>query len=137
MKIKGQVKFFNHSRGFGFIEADGHDYFVHITDVDGDMLLGGEDVEFKAVEGHKGNQAIEVCRVSPPQMITERGQVSFYDVNRGFGFIKREGKADVFAHFTDFEGVDESSDVFVGMEVSFVVRVGRDGRDRAYQIKAT
>jgi CspA family cold shock protein len=135
MKIQGKVKFFNHSRGFGFVEAGGCDYFVHITDVEGDMLLDGENVEFKSVEGHKGLQAIEITRVSPPEMVEETGEVRFFNSERGFGFIGREGKADVFAHFTDFSGVEESSDVYQGMEVVFVVRRGRDGRDRAYQIR--
>lgn len=134
MSIKGQVKFFNHQRGFGFIEVDETDYFVHITDVEGEMLLGGEEVSFKAVEGHKGLQAIEVCRINPPQMEAEVGEVKFYNDDRGFGFIGREGKADVFAHFTDFEGIESAEAIEEGMEVSFVVRSGRDGRDRAYQI---
>lgn len=134
MRIKGQVKFFNHQRGFGFIEVDGTDYFVHITDVDGEMLLGGEEVSFKSVEGHKGLQAIEVRRTDPPQMQEEEGSVKFYNAERGFGFIGRDGKADVFAHFTDFEEIESAEAIEEGMKVRFVVRSGRDGRDRAYQI---
>lgn len=134
-RIKGYVKFFNYQRGFGFIEVDEQDYFVHVTDVDGDMLLGGELVEFKPVEGSKGLQAIEVYRVNPPEMDQELGEVLYYDSNRGFGFISREAKADVFAHFTDFEEITAAEDIEVGMRVSFVTRQGRDGRDRAYKIK--
>jgi len=134
-KLKGKVKFFNYQRGFGFVEVDDQDYFVHVTDVEGDMLLGGEEVEFKPVQGHKGLQAIEVERVNPPIMEEETGEVKFYDTERGFGFIGRAAKADVFAHFTDFEGLDRAEDVEVGMRVSFTVRSGRDGRDRAYKIR--
>lgn len=135
MRVRGNVKFFNHLRGFGFVTAEGQDYFVHISDVtNGDMLLGGEDVSFKAVEGHKGLQAIEVERDNPPPMEEERGEVKFYNSQKGFGFIGRPGKADVFAHITDFENIEESDEIQQGMRVSFVVREGRDGRDRAYQI---
>jgi cold shock protein len=133
--MKGIVKFFNHQRGFGFLDVDGVDYFVHITDVEGEMLLGGEEVEFKAVEGHKGLQAIEVSRLNPPQMLEEAGEVRFYNAERGFGFIGRKGKADVFAHFSDFEDISDPSEITEGLKVYFVVRSGRDGRDRAYQIR--
>lgn len=133
-KIIGTVKFFNYQKGFGFVAVNDEDYFVHITDVDGDMLLGGEEVSFKPVRGHKGLQAIEVQRVNPPSMEEEEGEVKFYDTERGFGFIGRPDKADVFAHFTDFEGLGQAEDVNVGMRVRFVVRSGRDGRDRAYKI---
>lgn len=134
-KLTGKVKFFNYQRGFGFVEVGDADYFVHVTDVEGDMLLGGEEVLFKPVQGQKGLQAIEVERVAPPTMDEEEGEVKFYDKDRGFGFIGRASKADVFAHFTDFEGLAKAEDVSVGMRVRFVVRSGRDGRDRAYKIR--
>jgi CspA family cold shock protein len=134
-KLKGQVKFFNDPKGFGFLQADGKDYFVHVSNVEGDILLTGEEVEFKPVEGQKGLQAIEVIRLAPPVLVEELGSVNFYDEIRGFGFIKRDSKADVFAHFTDFEGIEEATSVHIGMQVSFTVRQGRDGRDRAYKIK--
>lgn len=133
--LTGIVKFFNNQRGFGFIEVENQDYFVHVTDVDGDMLLGGEDVSFKPVQGHKGLQAIEVQRTNPPEMEEELGELKFYNPERGFGFIGREAKADVFAHFSDFEGLESADDVETGVQVSFVVRSGRDGRDRAYKIR--
>lgn len=134
MRITGNVKFFNHLRGFGFVTSEGYDYFVHISDVNGDMLLGGEAVSFKSVEGHKGLQAIEVERLDPPPMEEEEGVIKFFNPDKGYGFIGREGKADVFAHFTDFDNIAGTEDIQQGQNVSFVVRQGRDGRDRAYQI---
>lgn len=133
-KLEGQVKFFNQKRGFGFIDVAGEDYFVHITDVEGEILLGGEPVLFKPVEGHKGLQAIEVQRIDPPSMEEEAGHIKFYNEDRGFGFIGREGKADVFAHFTDFQGVEDADAIETGADVRFKVREGREGRDRAYEI---
>ncbi len=134
-RLEGTVKFFNQKRGFGFIDVDGEDYFVHITDVEGEILLGDEPVSFKPVQGHKGLQAIEVQRLDPPSMEEEAGHIKFYNDDRGFGFIGREGKADVFAHFTDFQGVEDAEAIETGVNVRFKVREGREGRDRAYEIR--
>lgn len=133
-RLTGTVKFFNQHKGFGFIQDQNTDYFVHITDVDGEMLLDNEEVTFKPVQGHKGMQAIEVERVAPPALEGELGHVKFYDDAKGYGFISREGKADVFAHFSDIENNAEMRGLEIGEEVSFVVREGREGRDRAYKI---
>jgi CspA family cold shock protein len=133
---KGSVKFFNFAKGYGFIQSSGEDYFVHVTDIqNGDLLLDGEDVTFKAVQGHKGSQAIEVERVLPPDMTEEDGVVKHFNVDRGFGFIGRDGKADVFAHFTDV--IEDHRDIGLkdGDCVKFFVRKDRDGRDRAYKIR--
>lgn len=130
--LRGKVKFFNFKKGYGFVCHDNVDYFVHVTDLqNGDILLENEEVVFKPVEGHKGHQAIEVQRVTPPELDDEIGTVKFYDVERGYGFVSRSGKADVFVHFTDLQ---EDKPLEVGTEVRFQVRSGRDGRDRAYKI---
>lgn len=132
--IIGRVKFFNFTKGYGFIEKDNVDYFVHVTDLqNADILLETETVQFKAVEGHKGWQAIEVHRISPPDLSEEKGMVKFFNDEKGYGFIERQGKADVFAHFTDI--LNEEHDILVqGQLVTFQVRAGREGRDRAYKI---
>jgi len=132
--LDGRVKFFNFSKGYGFIEHNQKDYFVHVTDlVDGDLLLEGEEVVFKGVEGHKVHQAIEVSRKSPPALDDEMGTVKFFHEDKGYGFIERSGKADVFAHFTDIV-TPEHEHLRKGQQVRFQVRSGRDGRDRAYKI---
>ena len=53
------------SRGFGFIRADGIEYFVHRSAMEQttkrwDELREGDRVEFTAIEGDKGMRAIEV-----------------------------------------------------------------------------
>jgi CspA family cold shock protein len=63
----------------------------------------------------------------------EVGEVKFFNDEKGYGFIQREGKADAFAHFTDVSGSDHVM-LTKGMRVSFHVRSGRDGRARAYKI---
>lgn len=62
-KIRGTVKWFNESKGFGFIEAGGKDYFVHFSAIlqEGFKTLPeGAAVLFKAASGQKGPQAEEV-----------------------------------------------------------------------------
>jgi CspA family cold shock protein len=58
---KGTVKFFNETKGFGFItDADsGQDYFVHVTGCI-DQLSDGDDVSFDIEEGKKGENAVNV-----------------------------------------------------------------------------
>ena len=64
---EGTVKWFNDSKGFGFIEqSGGQDVFVHHTAIlgEGFKSLGeGEAVEFEIVDGPKGPQAANVRKV--------------------------------------------------------------------------
>ena len=58
---KGTVKFFNESKGFGFIKEDGSDqeHFVHHTGII-DQIQDGDNVEFELKEGRKGMNAVNV-----------------------------------------------------------------------------
>lgn len=58
----GKVKFFNTSKGFGFITPDSgdKDVFVHANDIGGAQLDEGTKVEFEVVPGKKGPQASNV-----------------------------------------------------------------------------
>ncbi|GGF67713.1 MULTISPECIES: cold-shock protein [Wenyingzhuangia] len=58
---KGTVKFFNESKGFGFIIDDEtkQDYFVHISGLI-DEVREGDAVEFDLKEGRKGLNAVDV-----------------------------------------------------------------------------
>jgi len=63
----GKVKWFNNSKGYGFIEKDGGgDVFVHYSAIQGDgfkTLNEGQTVEFEIAQGEKGPQAINVTKV--------------------------------------------------------------------------
>jgi CspA family cold shock protein len=58
---KGTVKFFNESKGFGFISEEGtnKEYFVHISGLV-DEIRDGDAVEFELQEGKKGLNAVNV-----------------------------------------------------------------------------
>jgi CspA family cold shock protein len=58
---KGTVKFFNESKGFGFIIEEGSekDYFVHVSGLI-DQIREGDNVEFELKEGKKGLNAVNV-----------------------------------------------------------------------------
>ena len=57
-KLKGKVKWFNQSKGYGFISHDGgDDLFVHFSEIQGDgfkTLAENQDVEFEMGDGEKG-----------------------------------------------------------------------------------
>jgi len=58
---KGTVKFFNDSKGFGFIvdEESKKEYFVHVSGLI-DEIHEGDNVEFELAEGKKGLNAVNV-----------------------------------------------------------------------------
>ncbi len=60
--MTGTVKFFNESKGYGFITNDetGKDIFVHVTALDGLELKEGNKVEYVEEEGRKGMVAAQV-----------------------------------------------------------------------------
>jgi len=66
-KIQGTVKWFNGTKGFGFIQREGGpDVFVHFSAIQGSgfkSLDEGDQVEFTVVQGDKGPQAQDVTKI--------------------------------------------------------------------------
>lgn len=67
MRYTGRVKWFNESKGYGFIQRDeGPDVFVHYSNIVGKgfrTLKENDEVEFEVNEGPKGPQAVKVEKI--------------------------------------------------------------------------
>ena len=65
--VTGTVKWFNESKGYGFISREeGDDVFVHYSEIQGDgfrTLQEGDKVEFEVTQGQKGPQAVKARKV--------------------------------------------------------------------------
>jgi CspA family cold shock protein len=66
-RTTGTVKWFNESKGFGFIEQEsGPDVFAHFSNIAGDgfkTLAEGQKVEFTVTQGQKGPQAENIVAI--------------------------------------------------------------------------
>ncbi len=65
-RATGVVKWFNNRRGYGFIEHQGEDVFVHYRSIQGDgfkTLKEGQQVEYDISRGDKGLQAENVVKL--------------------------------------------------------------------------
>ena len=59
----GKIKYFNREKGYGFIETEKKDVFVHISEIDieiGEYPEIGQQVEFDTEETEKGTKAVRV-----------------------------------------------------------------------------
>ena len=118
--MRGIVEFFDERRGFGQIQPmDGSEscfaHVSHVNDTNEQVLVRGEEVEFKTHTDPKGRQARDILRTET----RHRGVVKIFD--KGFGFIvPADEGSDVFVHFSDIVTMGYKR-LEVGEEVSFTI----------------
>jgi len=63
--MQGKVKFFNETKGFGFIKENDSEkeHFVHISGVNESTLQENDEVSFELVEGKKGLNCVNVTLI--------------------------------------------------------------------------
>ena len=116
---KGTVKWFNRTKGFGFIRPDGgdRDVFVHISDVQRASLVTlseGQELSYETAVRKGKTSAVDLTfsgAIIPSDSgegsgdedssARQTGTVSWYEDSKGFGFIGPDaGGRDVFVHKT-------------------------------------
>lgn len=88
MILRGTVKWFNDAKGFGFINNEKGDVFVHFSAIEIEgfkTLKDGEEVQYELSEGPKGLNATKVMRLS-----TENNKDAASSVRGLAGMIEKE-----------------------------------------------
>lgn len=79
----GKVKWFNNEKKYGFIVINGHDVFVHFSEIMKDgykTLKKGQTVEFDVAKGPRGDRAVNVKIMAFPEFL-ERSSRIFFRMN--------------------------------------------------------
>ena len=155
--VNGVVKWFSPEKGFGFVELYGSgDAFLHgsvLAQSGTAAVQPGETLEVRVGPGHKGPHITEVLsvdsstaagatprrsnyRAAPSSrptsdtLVEETGRVKWFNAERGYGFITRNGGEDVFVHISALErsGLTGLSE---GDRVIFDIAEGRKGLEAA------
>lgn len=139
----GKVKWFNPTKGFGFIQPDdgGPDVFVHISAVErcGLRTLDADQaVEFDLATNRQGKLTADNLKVRPGPSATSgahTGKVKWFNASKGYGFIEPDvGRGDVFVHISAVEQAGLST-LNENQRVEYQVVTGRNGKAAAERLK--
>lgn len=151
--VHGRVKWFDPSKGFGFIVSDqtDADILLHanvLRNFGQGSVADGAGIEVRIQRTQRGVQAVEVLRIDPPegvilpfgedaaQMVSadilslelEPARVKWFDKGKGFGFANVFGRPeDVFVH-AEVLRVSGFADLTAGEAVALRIIDGRRGR---------
>jgi cold shock protein len=151
--VHGRVKWFDPSKGFGFIVSDqtDADILLHanvLRNFGQGSVADGAGIEVRIQRTQRGVQAVEVTRIDPPEGVTfplgedatqllatdvmslplEPARVKWFDKGKGFGFANVFGRTeDVFIH-AEVLRVSGFADLTAGEAVSLRIIDGRRGR---------
>jgi len=59
----------------------------------------------------------------------EMGVITFWDEKRGYGFIRRDFKRDIFVHYSQIKDVSGFVKLQIGQEVEFTIADGKKGKE--------
>ncbi len=133
--VLGTVSWYEPAKGYGFVTPDGGgaEIFVHSSAiVGGGVVSEGQRVAFLVVDGERGPQADHLlplgAQAAQGAVASDGadGTVSWYDLDKGFGFITPEsGGPDVFVHVREL--ADGLPDLDEGDRVTYDVVVSEKG----------
>ena len=146
----GTVKWFDTTKGYGFIEPEDNspDVFVHASAVERaglGTLREGDVVRYESRPGRNGKESAEdLSRLAasghappdygdpsgPPPRVggTQVGTVKWFNTTKGFGFIAPDdGSPDAFVHISAAERAGLGT-LREGQRVSYELRPGRNGK---------
>lgn len=152
-QVHGRVKWFDPSKGFGFIVSDqtDADILLHanvLRNYGQGSVADGSGIEVRIQRTQRGVQAVEVVRIDPPEGISlpfgedaaqlvsadilalalEPARVKWYDKGKGFGFANVFRRSeDIFIH-AEVLRVSGFADLSAGEAVALRVIEGRRGR---------
>jgi cold shock protein len=151
--VHGRVKWFDPSKGFGFIVSDqtDADILLHanvLRNFGQGSVADGAGIEVRVQRTQRGVQAVEVLRIDPPEgvllpfgedaaqlvgadileLALEPSRVKWFDKGKGFGFANVFGRAeDVFIH-AEVLRVSGFADLTAGEAVALRIIDGKRGR---------
>ena len=151
--VHGRVKWFDPSKGFGFIVSDqtDADILLHanvLRNFGQGSVADGAGIEVRVQRTQRGVQAVEVVRIDPPegvvvpfgedaaQMVSEDilalalepARVKWFDKGKGFGFANVFGKPEDVFIYAEVLRVSGFADLAAGEAVALRIIEGKRGR---------